>query len=320
MPKIMFRPAPTPPPFVPPTPVAGALTFTAREANSSVAFTINGDVTGVSLLYSTDNGQSWNPYTFNQSVNLTAENDNVMFKGDNDSFSVDDSSFIQVVMTGKIAASGSLAYLLDSNGGNKPLTPFCFYGLFSNCTSLIQAPALPATTLADDCYNYMFYNCTSLVQAPALPATSLTQRCYADMFERCTSLIQAPVLPAISLSIGCYSNMFGECLSLAQAPALPATSLADYCYSNMFRQCTSLIQAPALPATSLVNLCYSNMFYDCTSLNHVECNATEISASSCLESWLSNVSASGTFKKNASMNDWPSGASGIPVGWTIENI
>ena len=34
--------------------------------------------------------------------------------------------------------------------------------MFSGCTALIQAPALPATTLANQCYNGMFSGCTSL--------------------------------------------------------------------------------------------------------------------------------------------------------------
>jgi hypothetical protein len=215
MPKIMFRPAPTPPPFVPPAPVAGPLTFTAREANSSVAFNIVGSVSGVSLSYSTDNGQTWNPYTFGQSVNLAAVGDSVMFKGDNDSFSENTYNYINVGMTGKVAASGSLAYLLDSNGASKALSARCFSFLFLNCNSLVQAPALPATSLAQLCYASMFHGCTSLVQAPALPATSLADSCYAGMFYGCTSLVQAP--------------------------ALPATSLADFCYSSMFEGCTSLI-------------------------------------------------------------------------------
>ena len=30
--------------------------------------------------------------------------------------------------------------------------------MFSGCSSLVQAPELPAITLADYCYNEMFYN------------------------------------------------------------------------------------------------------------------------------------------------------------------
>ena len=34
--------------------------------------------------------------------------------------------------------------------------------MFSGCTGLTQAPALPATTLASNCYNSMFYGCTGI--------------------------------------------------------------------------------------------------------------------------------------------------------------
>ena len=138
--------------------------------------------------------------------------------------------------------------------------------MFYGCTSLTQAPALPATALADSCYSSMFYGCTSLTQAPALPATTLRNYCYSWMFEGCTSLTQAPALPATALADSCYSSMFYGCTSLTQAPALPATTLRNYCYSWMFEGCTSLTQAPALPATALADGCYSSMFSRCTSL------------------------------------------------------
>ena len=35
--------------------------------------------------------------------------------------------------------------------------------------------------------------------------------------------------------------------------------------------------------------------------------------------WLSGVAAEGTFYKAARVSYWPSGANGIPVGWTVEN-
>ena len=60
--------------------------------------------------------------------------------------------------------------------------------MFSGCTSLTQAPALPATTLAVNCYDSMFRSCTSLTQVPVLPATTLASNCYDSMFRSCTSL------------------------------------------------------------------------------------------------------------------------------------
>ena len=60
--------------------------------------------------------------------------------------------------------------------------------MFYGCTGLTKAPALPATTLADNCYHEMFKGCTSLTQVPTLPATTLTNYCYYSMFYDCRSL------------------------------------------------------------------------------------------------------------------------------------
>ena len=50
--------------------------------------------------------------------------------------------------------------------------------------------------------------------------------------------------------------------------------------------------------------------------------ATDISASNCLDEWVSGVAATGTFKKSASMTSLPIGGygNGIPDGWTVENV
>ena len=121
-------------------------------------------------------------------------------------------------------------------------------------------------TMASNCYRYIFSDCTSLTQAPALPATTLAEYCYYNMFQGCTALIQAPALPATTLANYCYQNMFLGCTSLIQAPYLPATTLKNECYRSMFLGCTALTQAPALSATTLANSCYRYMFYRCTSI------------------------------------------------------
>ena len=65
---------------------------------------------------------------------------------------------------------------------------YCYRDMFSGCTGLIQAPELPATTLAERCYQEMFSHCTNLTQAPELPATTLAETCYYLMFYGCTKL------------------------------------------------------------------------------------------------------------------------------------
>ena len=101
--------------------------------------------------------------------------------------------------------------------------------LFLDCTSLIQAPELPATALMDNCYDSMFYNCTSLVNAPSLPATELSSACYDYMFYGCTSLVQAPELPATQLTAYCYRDMFSGCTSLNYIKCLATNRSAEKC-------------------------------------------------------------------------------------------
>ena len=218
-------------------------------------------------------------------------------------------------ITGSISASGNIMSLLNFSD---TLTDYAFYKLFTNCAGLVQAPSLPATTLAPYCYSSMFDHCTSLVVAPELPATILADQCYQRMFYYCTSLTTSPtILPATELVISCYSSMFFSCESLKTTPELPATTLAKSCYYCMFQSCKSLTTAPALPATTLAESCYMYMFVNCTKLNHVKALFTDMSASNCVWSWLSNVSTSGTFVKNANAT-WTNTDAGIPSGWTVQ--
>ena len=144
---------------------------------------------------------------------------------------------------------------------------------------------------------------------------------FSSLFGGCSGLTSAEnlIMPATTLAQNCYQQMFGGCSNLTVAPELPATTLANVCYDGMFKDCTSLTVAPELPATTLANFCYRGMFYQCTSLNYIKCLATEISARNCTTNWVSNVAASGTFVKAASMNDWTTGASGIPEDWIVED-
>ena len=200
------------------------------------------------------------------------------------------------------------------------LASSCYNHMFANCTSLTTTPQLPATTLTDYCYQYMFFGCTSLTTTPSvLPATTLADYCYQGMFQGCTNLTTAPELPIVTLTEGCYEWMFYGCTSLTTAPELFATTLAEYCYFEMFANCTNLIAAPELPATTLVNYCYMNMFNGCTSLNSITCLATDISANGCTYGWVGRVSATGTFIKHPSMNNWTTGDNGIPTNWNVED-
>lgn len=121
---------------------------------------------------------------------------------------------------------------------------------------------------------------------------------------------------------GNYIRVFYDCTTIEEVePNLLqyVTDLSDYCYESMFEGCTSLTTAPELPVTILTSYCYSNMFNDCSKLNYIKMLATDISASGCLYSWVYNVASTGTFVKNPAMTTLPTGASGIPSGWTVVN-
>ena len=191
--------------------------------------------------------------------------------------------------------------------------------MFNNCSSLLNAPIFQPTALEEYCCNEMFNNCNKMTTAPVLPATTLYESCYKAMFQNCKSLTTAPVLPATIMAYNCYYYMFFGCNSLATAPALPATTLAGGCYYYMFYNCKSLTAAPVLPATTLVYDCYNRMFSSCNNLSYVKCLATSgIDTSNSTYYWLSNVSPTGTFVKDANAT-WPSGANGIPSDWSVSD-
>lgn len=205
------------------------------------------------------------------------------------------------------------------------LSVHCYSGMFHYCDMLKTAPALSVTDLSgcDYCYSHMFFHCKELINAPELPATKLAKECYYSMFCGCPKLETAPNLPSTQLADGCYNTMFSSCSNLKNIPEeLPATTLADGCYDHMFAHCTKLTKTPILPATNLDKAyCYSTMFEGCSSLSTVICKATSITGTSATYYWLDGVSSTGTFKKAASMTGWTTNsASGIPSGWTIEDL
>ena len=297
MPKIIFRPTPIPrPPFPPPTPVTGPLTFTAKQNGCRIGYIYYSEDyavqdAGLNIEYSLDGGETWNIYTMatdeSQAQMITLNNgETAMFRGNNANLAYyleddDDYQATKFIIEGQMAASGDVSSLLNGIGGVLSAPTYCYAFMFSGCLSLTKAPNLPATTLANDCYYSMFDGCTSLTQAPILPATTMADSCYAYMFSGCTSLTQAPALPATTMADSCYSFMFNFCTSLTQFPSLPATILASNCYKYMFGGCSSLTQAPTLPATTLANHCYNAMFKDCTSLTQAPDLPATTMADSC---------------------------------------
>ena len=259
----------------------------------------SGNITGshaTQLQYSKDK-ETWTTITLKGTNTIPMNSgERVYFRNDSGSFNwykkAKDRFYTQIKCSNNHKVGGNINSLLDYNNYNVAITPYCFFSLFSENKYLTDA-------------NELIFS-----------KTTLASYCYRSMFEGCTSLVNAPIeLPATTLAGYCYYSMFGSCTSLTTAPALPATTLVSDCYSSMFGSCTSLTTAPTLPATTLASNCYRYMFYGCTSLNNVTVYADDISALDCTTNWLSNVASSGTFR-NLGSATYPTGASGIPSGWT----
>ena len=197
-----------------------ALCFTAQEPGSTVKITKNKSAPVVNLQTSTD-GNSWTPYTVEDTITLTNVGDKVYFKavGSNSALASSPNDYHKFTTEyGEFEASGNVNSLLEEDPNiartmSLENRQFCYACLFSG-TLLTTAPELPATTLAYGCYAMMFQNCPILNTAPVLPATTLAGFCYYCMFQGCTSLTQAPELPADDLVDSCYAYMFQRCTSL----------------------------------------------------------------------------------------------------------
>ena len=87
----------------------------------------------------------------------------------------------------------------------------------------------------------------------------------------------------------------------------------------MFNGCSSLTTAPELPATNLIRECYRSLFAGCSSLTSVTHHITSWNTTN-TSNWLENVAASGTVRCPSDSTIPSDNISGIPSGWTRENL
>ena len=120
------------------------------------------------LEYST-NTSTWSTWDGTTTLSsATSGSDNVLYlRGTGNTLITGDNVNYKWVLTGSdIACIGNIEYLLDyatvQYGAHPTMTDYCYCRMFDGCTSLTQAPELPATTLADSCYYGMFQGCDSL--------------------------------------------------------------------------------------------------------------------------------------------------------------
>lgn len=168
------------------------LMFRAEEANSTVAMQAINSAPSLSLEYSTD-GTTWSDFIVGTTtVTLANVGDSVLMraKTTNDKTGSSGSDYNTFVLTGKVAASGSILYLLDKDGGDptSTLPERCFNNLFRQQSALTTAPKLPSLNLGPYSYSNLFFYCDSLTGCPVVQATSLDNLSLANMFNGCRSL------------------------------------------------------------------------------------------------------------------------------------
>lgn len=154
-----------------------------------------------------------------------------------------------------------------------------------------------------------------------------------DLFKNDTYLIDASKLIMCfdKVMANTFNSCFCGCTNLVLAPAMisvndivasAGTFAPSFTFAYMFSGCTALITAPEISVPSVNKAAmFSNMFAGCSSLNNVTCLIKNYDFSEAFlkpfDSWLTGVSATGTFVKNKNADWWESGASGIPSGWTV---
>lgn len=310
------------------------LTLEATEDGTTV--TITND-SGVSFSYTVNGGTTLSTSS-NASITLQA-GDIVQFNSTNSALGknyLTSNNALRIVVDKKSYVYGNVMSMVNDAGdfaADVTLADYAMPRLFSGDSAsnhiafLADKPLmLPATNISKCCYSGMFAHCKELSTLPSgfLPATVMQEGCYRFMFDQCKGLTSLPddLLPAITLAKECYMDMFQGCSGLTTLPddLLPATTLADKCYEAMFHLCKGLTHAPILRAPTLVKDCYERMFAGCNNLSEVTCLATDISASYCLNNWLSSagsiVSGPKTLYVNPSMMS--TGTGGYDGQWWLE--
>lgn len=190
------------------------------------------------ISYSVNSGLTWSSITSTSAgVPITVSaGEKILVKGTNAAYSKDKSNYSGFEGgTAKYDIEGNIMSLIggDEFTGVTAFTKnFAFCSLFklSNAVSA-KNMILPVLTLREASYRAMFSKAPYLIEAPALPATTLAKDCYWYMFEECP-ITEAPELPATTLAQGCYGYMFTKCGSLNYIKCMATNISASACTTS----------------------------------------------------------------------------------------
>lgn len=277
-------------------------------------------LSGVTLEYSTDSGETWSDYHWSSSgyggeVKLKHAGDTVMFRGDNARFGI-------VVYNGvtlsyewgfnfkvdkQFNVRGNLMSLLNKNG----MSPYSFM--------------VPAGT-----FNYLFYNCSTLIDSSDLTLMtelrSIAPWAYHALFCGCSSM--TATVPKINcgqlVDTRGFNNMFQNCTALTSIPYPNATTIGNSAYSSYVRGTgITSYEIPGDVPQIIGDNPWNGFFRQCSSLSSVTVHWTTwptYNETVATSNWLNGVAAGGTFHCPASLTIPSRDTSGVPEGWTIETF
>ena len=198
--------------------------FSSPSTDVLVGLAVHGTLDNVTLQYSQDNGETWKTFAQNASVSINYEGNDLLLRGNCPNGTAQDKdNYMQLIFSrnGDVTCSGDIRTLVDyANYKTVDLDGKLFCSLFeaymgSYSTQLKSAKDLIlGKKVSANCYYRMFAYNKGLIEAPELPATSLAESCYESMFRGCAKLEIAPILKAETLATSCYKHMFAACHEL----------------------------------------------------------------------------------------------------------
>lgn len=234
---------------------------TANKVKLTSYITSGGTLPTVSLLWSMDNGTTWQNYTNGSWITLAANTTVCFMAGPagNVRFSSVDSEakwyFTTELEGGYVFLEGNIMSLLTQDYENADEVPsFAFRGLFEKGN-----------------YSYATnFNIAVYGDSLKLPAKVVNAYGYANMFAAQSSIGTMPDLPATTVGEGAYMNMFSGC-GLSEdlsGKCLPCENPNHSAYLYMFSNNSNMTKAPVVCGFDIGNVC-GGTFYGCKKLTEV---------------------------------------------------
>ena len=313
--------------------------------NNRITISKSGEQTEwLALEYSTDK-ITWTSWNFANSISLPA-NGKVYLRGNNQRFSVSGSNYHNFGSSGDVYAGGSVISLFDKTVPstiNSQTAMFCnmfstmryLVGVDTNLFAGIDYGSAGSWRDTSNIFYGTFSACTSLLNAPDLSAVGcVRQNTFRETFNQCTALRTAAVVN-VTESVGSATNhfrsMYWRCTSLTDASPMRVSFATANAYT--FYQCfmgdTNLVTPPDLSSiTTLESQAMYRMFYNCTSLTSLKVGFTQWGSESSSAhnyqsnyQWTYNVNTVGRFECPATLpltrnsSDNTTTSDFIPSGW-----